>query len=157
MRDLDPSKARQWAVQSTTRRNALGEPTAYELEIPGATAPFSDPTYAPLLRAPFAQHPLWVTAYKDRELYAAGDYPNQGTAGQGLAAYADAENVQNRDLVVWATVGVTHHPTVEQYPVMTPETAGLAIRPDGFFSRNPALDAPSQAGDVASETVAARP
>jgi primary-amine oxidase len=143
-RDLDPSTARQWTVQSTSRTNALGEPTAYELEIPGATAPFSEPDYAPLLRAPFAQHPLWVTAYKDRELYAAGDYPNQGTAGQGLTAYADSENVRDRDLVLWATVGVTHHPAPEQYPVMTSEMAGLAIRPDGFFSHSPALDAPGQ-------------
>src|SRR3954453_22846391 len=143
-RDLDPSKDRQWLVESTTQTNGLGDPTAYELQIPGATTPYSDPSFAPLLRAPFAQHPLWVTAYKDGELYAAGDYPNQGTAGQGLTAYANSEAVQGGDLVVWATVGVTHHPTVEEYPVMTTEMTGLSIRPSGFFSQNPALDAPPQ-------------
>src|SRR4051794_32197097 len=143
-RDLDPSQDRQWVVENTTHTNALGNPTAYELQIPGATTPYSDPNFPPLLRAPFAQHPVWVTTYKDRELYAAGDYPNQGTPGQGLSAYANSENVQNSDLVVWATIGVTHHPTVEEYPVMTTEMTGLSIRPDGFFSRNPALDAPAQ-------------
>ena len=143
-RDQDLSHDRKWLVESTTHTNALGKPTAYELEIPSATMPYSDPSFPPLLRAPFAQHPIWVTAYKDGELYAAGDYPNQGSAGQGLSAYANSESVQGRDLVVWATVGVTHHPTVEEYPVMTTEMTGLSIRPNGFFSRNPALDAPAQ-------------
>ena len=106
--------------------------------------PYSDPSFPPLLRAPFAQHPIWVTAYKDGELYAAGDYPNQGSAGQGLSAYANSESVQGGDLVVWATIGVTHHPMVEEHPVMTTEMTGLSIRPSGFFSRNPALDAPAQ-------------
>ncbi len=143
-RDLDPSSDRQWSVESTTRQNALGDPTGYELKIPGATTPFSDASYAPLQRAPFAQHPLWVTAYRDGELYAGGDYPNQGAPGQGLAVYTNSENVDGTDVVVWATVGVTHHPTVEEYPVMTSETTGLSLRPSGFFSRNPALDVPNQ-------------
>jgi primary-amine oxidase len=143
-RDQDPSHDRNWLVESTSKTNALGKPTAYELQIPSATTPYSDPSFPPLLRAPFAQHPIWVTAYKDGELYAAGDYPNQGSAGQGLSAYRNSENVQGKDLVVWATVGVTHHPTVEEYPVMTTEMTGLSIRPNGFFSRNPALDAPAQ-------------
>ena len=143
-RDQDLSHDRKWLVESTTHTNALGKPTAYEFEIPSATMPYSDPSFPPLLRAPFAQHPIWVTAYKDGELYAAGDYPNQGSAGQGLSAYANSESVQGGDLVVWATVGVTHHPTVEEHPVMTTEMTGLSIRPSGFFSRNPALDAPAQ-------------
>ena len=35
------------------------------------------PDYEPLLRAAFARHPFWVTRYRDGELYAAGDFPNQ--------------------------------------------------------------------------------
>src|SRR4029077_20863205 len=97
--------------------------------IPSPPRPLPDPSSPPLRRAQFAQHPIWVTAYKDGELYAAGDYPNQGSAGQGLSAYASSESVQGRDLVVWATVGVTHHPTVEEHPVMTTEMTGLSIRP----------------------------
>jgi Cu2+-containing amine oxidase len=37
---------------------------------------------------------------------------------------------------------LTHIPTVEEFPVMTHETVGFAIRPNGFFDENPALDAP---------------
>jgi primary-amine oxidase len=33
-------------------------------------------------------------------------------------------------------------PSVEEFPVMTRETLGFRIRPDGFFNENPALDVP---------------
>ena len=35
------------------------------------------------MHAPFAQHALWVTRSRDGELYAAGDYPNQGRSATG--------------------------------------------------------------------------
>ena len=98
-----------------------------------------------MLQAPFGQHPLWVTSYKDGELHAAGDYPFQGSAGDGLTAYASsAENVDGQDVVIWYTPAFTHIPHVEEYPVMTTETAHFHIEPDGFFDSNPALDAPAQ-------------
>lgn len=76
-------------------------------------------------------------------MIAAGDYPNQGTVGDGLAEYvARQENVDGQDLVVWYTLGLTHSPAVEEYPVMTTDTVSFALRPQGFFDRNPALDAP---------------
>ena len=103
---------------------------------------YSDPGARPPARR-LAAHPLWVTRYRDGELYAAGDYPNQGPAGTGLPQYvADHANVDGKDLVVWYTASFTHIPDVEDYPVMTLETVGFAIRPDGFFNENPALDAP---------------
>jgi primary-amine oxidase len=42
--------------------------------------------------------------------------------------------------VLWVTTGFTHLPDVEEYPVMTSESVGFSLRPDGFFDRNPALD-----------------
>ena len=144
-RDANAASARSWRIESTTRTNAVGEPTAYELVGSDTGVPYSSATYAPLLQAPFAQHPFWVTAYKDAERYAAGDYPFQGAAGDGLTAYASpAENVNATDVVVWYTPAITHIPHVEEYPVMTTETAHFHIEPDGFFNSNPALDAPNQ-------------
>ena len=43
---------------------------------------------------------------------------------------------------MWYTVGMTHEPTIEQYPVMPRETVGFSLHPHGFFDRNPALDLP---------------
>ena len=144
-RDANPATVRSWRIESTARTNAVGEPTAYELVGSDTGVPYSSPTYPPLLQAPFAQHPFWVTTYKDGELYAGGDYPFQGAAGDGLTAYASpAENVNGKDVVVWYTPTITHMPHVEEYPVMTTETAHFHIEPDGFFDSNPALDAPNQ-------------
>jgi primary-amine oxidase len=145
-RDANPATSRSWTIQSTTKVNALGDPTGYELGDGDTAIPYSSSTYAPLLHAPFAQHPFWVTRYKDgAELFAGGDYPNQGQAGEGLTAYtASSENVNGKDVVVWYTLGFTHHPAPEEYPVMTADTVGFDIKPDGFFDQNPALDAPTQ-------------
>src|SRR5262249_3374375 len=103
------------------------------------------PTYPPLLQMPFAQHPFWVTRYKDGERYAGGDYPYEGAAGDGLTAYTSpVEGVNAQDVVVWYTVAVTHAPHVEGSPVMTTHSAHFHIEPDGFFDANPAVDDPHQ-------------
>ena len=104
---------------------------------------YSEPSFEPLQHAPYAQHALWVTRYKDGELFAGGDYPFQGPAGEGLPKYvSDHANVDGKDLVVWFTAAFTHHTRVEDYPVMTRETVGFSLLPDGFFDQNAALDAP---------------
>jgi primary-amine oxidase len=142
-RDLNPATDRHWTIQSSTRQNAFGEPTAYALETHGGTHPYSDPSYEPLQHAPFAQHPFWVTRYKDGELWAGGDYPNQGPTGEGLTKYvAGHENVNAKDVVVWYTASFTHHTRPEDFPVMPHEAVGFHLIPDGFFDENPALDAP---------------
>lgn len=144
-RNANPASMRSWRIESTTRMNAVGEPTAYELVGSDTGVPYSSPTYPPLLQAPFAQHALWVTAYKDGERYAGGDYPFQGAAGDGLTAYASpAESLDGKDVVVWYTPAFTHVPHVEDYPVMTTESAHFQLEPHGFFDANPALDAPAQ-------------
>jgi primary-amine oxidase len=142
-RDVDPASGRRWVIESSDHLNALGRPTAYEL-MPGDVAyPFSGPDYGPLQRALFATHPLWVTRYHDGELYASGDYPNQTVDGQGLPRYvADAESIQDQDVVLWYTAAFTHKPEVEDYPVMTPDTVRFSIEPSGFFDRDPAIGAP---------------
>jgi primary-amine oxidase len=144
-RDANPATTRTWKVESTSRTNAVGEPTAYELVGSDTGVPYASPTFPELQHAPFAQHPFWVTKYKDGELYAGGDYPYEGAAGDGLTAYASpADDVNGKDVVVWYTLGLTHVPHVEDYPVMTTESSRFQIEPDGFFDSNPALDAPGQ-------------
>jgi primary-amine oxidase len=142
-RDANPATTRHWVVESSSRTNSLGTPTAYELVPDDVSQPYSDPTYEPLVHAPFAQHALWVTQYKDGELSAVGDYPNQGPPGDGLDKYANGQPIADRDVVVWYTAAFTHEPAVEHFPVMSRETLGFRLRPDGFFDQNPALDVPA--------------
>ena len=142
-RDAAPTADRRWVVESTTRHGALGNHTAYELRPHVSTPPYSERSFPPLRQAAFAQHAVWATRYADGELSAVGDHPNQGVAGEGLPEYvAQQVNIDGRDLVVWYTVGMTHEPTIEQFPVMPRETVGFSLHPHGFFDRNPTTDLP---------------
>ncbi|HEX6097587.1 MAG TPA: hypothetical protein VF432_14765 [Thermoanaerobaculia bacterium] len=137
-RDADLAKARHWEVRSADDR-------AYAIETRDVAVPYSAPNYEPLLRAAFASHAFWVTRYRDGELYAAGDFPSQGPAGAGLAAFVTPPEPlgdAGADVVAWQTIGMTHVPRPEDYPVMPTETIGFKLVPHGFFDRNPALDAP---------------
>jgi primary-amine oxidase len=141
-RDADPFKARHWEVRHASAHNKVGGHTGYAIESHDVAVPLSSPDYPPLLRAAFANHAFWVTRFREGELYAAGDFPNQGPAGAGLASFvAPAEPLEDADVVVWHTIGMTHVPRPEDYPVMPTESIGFKLVPHGFFDRNPALDA----------------
>ena len=146
-RDVDASRSRSWQVANSRRRNRLGAPVAYRL-LPGATPKLlaaADSQVA--ARAGFARHNLWVTRYREGELCAAGDHPNLHPGGAGLPAWsAGDESIEDTDIVLWHTFGVSHLPRPEDWPVMPVEYCGFTLQPVGFFDRNPALDLPPQPG-----------
>ncbi|KAH8817084.1 copper amine oxidase-like protein [Xylogone sp. PMI_703] len=96
-------------------------------------------------RAQFAQHHVWVTKYRDGELYAGGRFTLQSR--DEVDGVADAvnrkDNVENDDVVVWNCFGLTHNPRVEDWPVMPVEILELYIKPVDFFTANPSIDVPS--------------
>jgi primary-amine oxidase len=66
-----------------------------------------------------------------------------GSRGGRTAEYvAEKARIDGPALVVWNTVGFTHEPTIEEYPVMPRETVGFSLPPDGLSDSNPALDLP---------------
>ena len=143
-RDHSFARMRTWAVESTTRENRTNHPTGYAL-LPGNFSPiFSVPGFGAAERAAFAKHPFWVTRFDEGELFAAGLHPFAGREGAGLPEYvAPAQSTAGTDIVIWHTLGFTHHPHTEEYPVMNAEQIGFKLIPDGFFDRNPALDLPA--------------
>ncbi len=145
-RDVDPASARGWIVCSDSRRNAVGEPTAYRL-VPGDnTLPFSQPGSSVRKRAPFIEHHLWVTRYDRAERYPAGEYPYQHAGGDGIARWVQADRpLEGEDVVVWYTMNHHHVPRPEDWPVMPVARIGFELKPWGFFDRNPALDVPPSA------------
>jgi len=140
-RSMDASRARVWKIASADSVNAIGIPTAYLL-IPGANAvPYMMTANPVRKRAGFIEHHVWVTRQHDAERYAAGDYPNQSTGGDGLPAYVrDNESIYRKDIVLWYTMGVTHVARPEEWPIMPTTTVGFKLLPAGFFDANPALD-----------------
>jgi primary-amine oxidase len=94
----------------------------------------------------FSFHHFWVTPYRDGELYAAGAYPTQATKEykDTLYYYANEDLIQNRDIVVWYSLGFTHVPRPEDYPLMSSMKLSVTLQPDGFFQRNPQLERESK-------------
>ncbi|HYT91739.1 MAG TPA: primary-amine oxidase [Gemmataceae bacterium] len=135
--------ARFWRIVNPGVKNKLGVPVGYRL-VPGENSPpFVQPDAAVMKRAGFANHHLWVTPYRAEERYPAGDYPNQHPGGEGLPRWTAANRkVANTDIVVWYVFSHMHVPRPEDWPVMPVSSIGFFLRPDGFFTRNPALDVP---------------
>lgn len=52
------------------------------------------------------------------------------------------DDVRNTDVVLWHSFGLTHHPRVEDFPVMPVEMMSMMLTPNDFFDRNPLLDIP---------------
>lgn len=142
-RDVDPSRSRYWKIVNPNVENRLGVPVAYKLLPQGTPTLLASRDSVFAKRAGFACHNLWVTAYDDAELGAAGDFTNLHPGGAGLPAYAEKDRpLDNADVVVWHTFGLTHTPRPEDWPVMPVEYCGFTLQPVGFFARNPALDVP---------------
>jgi primary-amine oxidase len=146
-RTIDPLSARYWLIANERVRNALGEPVAYKL-VPGSNVlPFAHPDSDVMRRGGFMQAHLWVTRYDPRERFPSGDYPNQHSGGGGLPAYQQANReIRDQDVVVWYTFGSHHISRPEDWPVMPVERLGFALKPNGFFDRNPAIDVPPSPG-----------
>jgi primary-amine oxidase len=142
-RQIDLSTSRKWKVINPSVKNALGQPTGYML-VPGENSvPYADPESSVRKRAGFINSHLWVTQYDASEMNSAGYYINQSKGGEGLPKWVKQNrSIDGKDIVLWYTMGITHIPRPEEWPVMTTHKAGFMLIPAGFFSRNPALDVP---------------
>jgi primary-amine oxidase len=130
-----------WRVVNPNRTNVLGQHPGYELRPGHLATSLLAPDDIAQRRAGFSAAPLWITAYDRNEFYAAGPYPNQSKGDDGLPAYAARRRpVENRDIVLWATIGFHHLPRPEDWPVMPTQWHSLSLIPYGFFTRNPAAD-----------------
>jgi len=141
--NLNLECARTWKVINPSVTNAVGDSVGYRF-LPGDNAyPLASPNAWWRKRAGFVNHHVWVTPYNEAEKYAAGDYPNQSTGGDGLVKWTDEDRpIVNTDVVFWYTFGHTHIPRPEDYPVMPTAYIGFLLKPSGFFAMNPANDVP---------------
>lgn len=143
-RDIDINTARTWLVANPRQKNALGQNTAYMIAPGELAVPYLRAEAPVRKRAGFIDHQLWGTAFKPEELNAAGYYPNQNRESSGLPGWCrDNQSLDGKDLVLWYTFGVTHNVRPEEWPVMPSHKTGFGIYPNGFFSRNPAMDVPN--------------
>ncbi|GAB1316098.1 peroxisomal copper amine oxidase [Madurella fahalii] len=162
MTDYNSATSRTWEIANPNKLNPFSKkPVSYKLvsrEVPGL---LPKPNSLVWKRAPFARHAVHVTKYRDDQLHPAGRHVPQtsGDKPVGLAAWVagggdgdgdgngdgdgdGSESVDNTDIVVWHTFGLTHFPSPEDFPVMPAEPVTLLLRPRHFFAGNPVLDVP---------------
>jgi primary-amine oxidase len=148
IRIADSTKARVWKIANATKKNPInGKPTAYKL-VPFTRGPaqpvmLTDEASVVSKRATYAKANLWVTPHTDDERFPAGEYTSQTTCDRGLPVYTAQDRSlvgQSNGLVLWHSFGVVHIPRIEDFPVMPCEVTGFTLKPDNFFSGNPAID-----------------
>jgi len=148
MSDYDGALSRTWEMSNTNKLNPYShKPVSYKLvsrEVPPLLPKEGSLVWK---RAGFARHAVHVTKYDDSQLHPAGRHVPQtsGEPSQGLPAWISANpsaNLDNEDVVLWHTFGLTHFPSPEDFPVMPAEPMTVLLRPRNFFTQNPCLDVP---------------
>ncbi|HYE31251.1 MAG TPA: tyramine oxidase [Methylomirabilota bacterium] len=131
---------RHWAVVNPNQRTALGHNAGFLIEPGATTLPFMKTSALPRQIAGFVDYQFFATRYSPEELYAAGDFPSQALKRENVLTFGENnESIFNEDVVTWVTLGLTHIPRPEEFPVMPAAKATLKLTPKGFFDRNPAL------------------
>jgi primary-amine oxidase len=117
--DVDYEANRLFKIQNAGVRNPVnGKPVAYKIHVPPFQKMVADKESFHHKRAEFADHSIYVTKYKEGELYAGGKYTNQSRGGHGVRGWADRkDNVVDDDIVVWVQFGINHIPRIEDFPV----------------------------------------
>jgi primary-amine oxidase len=143
-RNVNLASSRKWEVVNPSVKNGMGACTGYILVPEENSVPYAAPDSWLRKRAGFINAHFWATAYDPAQLYAAGFYANQSHGDDGLPVWIRADrSLQDSDVVIWYTLGVTHVPRPEEWPIMAVHSAGFRLVPDGFFDHNPAVDVPS--------------
>jgi primary-amine oxidase len=143
--DAAPFANRNFKIVNETIKNAVSSnPVGYKIVPLPSQLLLASATSVVRRRARFAEHHIWVTKYRDGDLWAGGKWTNQSLHEvDGVHDMAQRkENVRDEDLVMWVTFGMTHNPRVEDFPVMPVEVQSVSLKPADFFEKNPALDVP---------------
>ncbi|KAJ5191108.1 uncharacterized protein N7498_010093 [Penicillium cinerascens] len=144
---------RSWDIINPNRLNKIAKkPVGYKILNNSCPPLLAKPGSTVYNRAAFARKPLWVTPYKDYELFPAGDYVCQSTGEENhphnstILDWANRnENIDNTDIVCYLQFGLTHFPRTEDFPIMPAEPVSIMLRASNFFEKNPGLWVPPSA------------
>lgn len=131
---------RAWIVYNKQSLNYMGNSRGYKLEPGFSMFNLYQPNQRICKRANYLLNTINVSLYRDEEYYPIGKYPIESEKDSGIRKYIkNNERIVNKDLVVWYSFGMSHKPTLENYPYVNKETFDFSITPHSFFNENPSL------------------
>jgi primary-amine oxidase len=140
-RSVNYESNRDWHIVNNKVHNALGQHVGYML-MPGLQAKTFIPEGALLRKkAGFLKNQVWITQFKDDEIFPAGLYPASNKVYDGLPQWIMKNRpIADNDVVLWYVAGITHIVRAEEWPVMPVHHMGFSLMPFGFFSGNPTMN-----------------
>ncbi|GLT88501.1 hypothetical protein SLE2022_065250 [Rubroshorea leprosula] len=136
----DPS---EFHVVNPAKKTRVGNPVGYKV-VPAATAAsLLDHDDPPQKRGAFTNNQIWVTPYNQSEQWAGGLFVYQSQGDDTLAVWSERDRpIENKDIVVWYTLGFHHIPCQEDFPIMPTVSSSFDLKPVNFFESNPILRVP---------------
>lgn len=111
--DANPVDHRVFKIINQAKKNRhSGNPVGYKFSPLPTQKLLAAPGSLQAQRALFTNHHVWVTKYRDDELYAAGRYTLQSQMEKGgvYDMVKRKDKIIDEDLVVWNVFGLTHNP-----------------------------------------------
>lgn len=101
--ETDISRHRVFKIRNDSITNPITyKPVAYKLMTAPSQMMLASKKSLGWQRAVFASKPIWVTKYRDEELFAAGEFTNQSKRSEGVESWvARNDETENEDVVLW--------------------------------------------------------
>ncbi|KAF8633538.1 hypothetical protein AX15_001342 [Amanita polypyramis BW_CC] len=150
-REWNYSTDRKWKIINPARTHySSGKNVGYTIMTKSGAVPLIPrPDSYIAKRATFATKSLWVCRDIEGDgvgtirMWPAGKYVPQTRESPEDSVWnwvKGEQNVDNEDILVFVTVGVTHIPRPEDWPVMPVEHLSVIFKPNSFFDKNPSMD-----------------